>query len=70
MGDWYFDEALRVEIVDDYEMVAAFFQWLIAAKDLENFRGGHSGRGNYLGWFKLEDKGRIQVFFEDWDEEH
>lgn len=57
------DHALRVEIQDDYDMVKRMLKWLCDNPEIETFRGGHSGRGNFLGWFPVEHLEELNAFF-------
>ena len=63
MGDWFIDDAIRVEISGDYDKVSEFLRWLIEHPEVESFRGGHSGIGNFVGWFPAEHKSVIESFF-------
>lgn len=60
----YLDEALRVEIYSDYDLVSDFMHWQLDNK-IWPFRGSSSGRGNSIDWFPIEYQGQIKRFFED-----
>ena len=60
----FVERIIVVGIQDDYELVADFFKWLIETRpEVEQLRGGHSGRGNYLGYFPMEEEERLHEFF-------
>jgi len=58
------DDAIRVEIVGDYDLVAEFMKWQLDNK-IFPFRGGYSGRGNSLNWFPKEYEQLLIEFFGD-----
>lgn len=55
---------ITVEIYDDYELVSRFLRWLIETRpEVAQLRGGHSGRGDYKGYFPMEEEARLHEFF-------
>lgn len=57
------DQALRVEIESDQELVTKLLQWLIDHPEIDTFRGGYCGLGNYIGWFPAEHLEELNHFF-------
>lgn len=64
------DNAIRVEIRDDYPLVKAMLTWLVEQKDVYTFRGGSTGLGNYIGWFPSEHLEDLNNFFWEWEMDH
>lgn len=63
--NYLIEDAFRVSIEDDYELVDKFLKWLIRRSDIDTFRGGSSGRGDLIHWFPSVHKAEIQRFFEE-----
>lgn len=64
MGDMFsLENALRVEINNDYDLVAEFIQWQLETKTF-SYRGAVSGRGHSLEYFPEEHAEAVRSFFE------
>lgn len=59
------DHALRVEIHQDQALIDLFYRWKAANPEIVSFRGGHSGLGNYLGWYPADLLEKFNKFFAD-----
>ena len=60
----FVERIIAVEILDDYDLVSEFLKWLLYTKpEVAQYRGGHSGRGNFLGYFPMEEEERLHEFF-------
>lgn len=58
------ERIIRVEFHDDYELVSRFLRWLIDTKpEVQQLRGGMTGRGSYQGHFPIEEEARLHEFF-------
>lgn len=57
-------DAIIVEIIGDYDLVKEMFRWEID-NNIPRFRGGFSGRGDYLAYFPSDQREAIETFFSD-----
>lgn len=57
-------DAIIVDIYHDYDLVKEFLHWLMD-NNIPQFRGGHSGRGNYGGYFPADQWDVLETFFSD-----
>lgn len=62
------DHAIRVEIESDDKLCRKMLDWQWDHPEIWTFRGGSSGRGNYIGWFPAEFLEELNRFFAEADE--